>query len=671
MDPCRGQAYPVFWMLNQESAAEAEGGESAKTAKALSMDPIARDAFLNTAFELAPLGMAIVSPQGSLERVNRFFCELLGYAREELIGKNFSSFTHPDDKELSTEEFNQIVSSGAAPLRLEKRYRKKDGSTVEIVLHSAPVHDESGRTLALISVFEDVGARNEAARQLLAAQRAQRREQERYRALAEFSPIGIWQIDTEGFTQYLNPKMLQMLGLTVPSDLDGTTFHQFIAPEDLKQMSSEHALRPDGVASTYQVTLLGKGGTRRPVLIVGSPLVDGDGKLEGLMGSFVDLAERRALEADLRHLQKLDSVGRLAAGIAHDFNNLLMIIQAHLFTSAEEPLDEGQKESLDSALLASRRAADLTRQLLVFSRKQPMQQRVLEWNEATQRSLGMLRRILGADTRLRVDLSGRQLNVSADPGMLDHVLINLAVNARDAMDKKGIVEISTSVFVCEGWGFPGALDAPPGNYCRLSISDSGPGIPAELASQIFEPFFTTKAAGEGTGLGLSTAAEILRQHGGWLTVESKEQEGATFHLTLPAATAHATPTLLERQRRESNHQGARVLVVEAQPNVGQFLTGSLNRAGLRAQVTQSPIEASARLQTERFDVLVFDLETLPLEQINRYVDELRQHQPDLKAILMTSGRSSPTSLDAPGVKYLFKPFSSENLVAGIDALLQK
>lgn len=624
------------------------------------------DAFLNAAFRLAPLGMAILSPQGTFQRVNDSFCEFLGYSREELQGRSFVSLTHPEDQERSAERFERLLNNNH-PVRLEKRYTRKDGSIVDVLLHSSPVCDQHGSILGLVSIFEDISARKEAESKLLLAEQARKHEEERYQALAEFSPVGIWQINPEGYTRYVNSRMLQMLDLPSAGELEGITFHEFIAPEDLESLESNHSLRPDGVASTYQVTLVSRGGVRRPVLIVGSPLVNADGQLEGLMGSFVDLTERRALEADLRHLQKLDSVGRVAAGIAHDFNNLLMIIHAHFAMPHDEEAAQA-KESLQAARQAARRAVNLTRQLLVFSRKQPMKQRRVDWNDATQSNVGMLRRILGEQIRLRIDLSGEPAFVFADPAMLDHVLINLAVNARDAMERKGSVTLSTDRLKIESWGFDGAPDAAPGSYWRLSFSDDGPGILSELQTEICKPFFTTKDPERGTGLGLSTAAEILRQHGGWLTLESQPGQGATFHLILPESLAEAQPSLMERPRVCEVARKAAVLVVEAQTVVARFLSHSLGRAGHTSEQVEDVGEAFLLAAEKHFDLLILDLDLIPPTERQSLFLRFSQQNPGIKLLLMTGSHEISPERSAQRC-VLAKPFSSETLLAEVEALL--
>ncbi len=248
-----------------------------------------------------------------------------------------------------------------------------------------------------------------------------------------------------------------------------------------------------------------------------------------------DVTERQNLEAQLRQAQKMESVGQLAGGIAHDFNNILTVIQGHSSLLSMSPnLVEEAKDSAQQIGMAAERAANLTRQLLTFSRRQIMQPKNLDLNEVVNNMTKMLRRLLGEDISLQVSYTPSLPLIHADPGMMEQILLNLSINARDAMPKGGKLLVNTSVVTVDHGHAAEFQEAAPGNYVCLTVKDTGTGIPPEVLPHIFEPFFTTKDIGKGTGLGLATVYGIVQQHHGWVKADSTVNKETVFQIFLPA-----------------------------------------------------------------------------------------------------------------------------------------
>jgi signal transduction histidine kinase len=380
------------------------------------------------------------------------------------------------------------------------------------------------------------------------------------------------------------------------------------------------------------------------------------------------IADYQRLEEQLRQSQKMEAVGRLAGGVAHDFNNLLTVIAGYTALLRED-LGAGEQPELDEIQAAVKRASELTRQLLTFSRKQVWQPRILDVNGVVSGMEGMLRRLIGEDILLVTALAGELGRVKADPGQIEQVIMNLAVNARDAMPGGGKLVIETKPVHLEA----GQLSAlPAGRYVQLSVSDTGCGMNAETASRIFEPFFTTKEVGKGTGLGLSTALGIVAQSGGTITVESKIGVGTTFRAYLPW-TAEAASTDSSGRSAEALSAGkATILLVEDETPLRKLLLQVLRSAGhtvLEAASGDEALAVSAR-HSGHIDLLVTDV-VMPGMNGPELVAKLRGRRPTT-AILYTSGYDNELvdkkSLETTA-SFLPKPFSPRALLRRIDTLL--
>ena len=380
------------------------------------------------------------------------------------------------------------------------------------------------------------------------------------------------------------------------------------------------------------------------------------------------IADHQRMEEQLRQSQKMEAVGRLAGGVAHDFNNLLTVIAGYT-ALLKEDLGEREQPELDEIQGAVTRAAELTRQLLTFSRKQVWQPQVLEINTVVSRMEAMLRRLIGEDITLVSVLAGDLGKVKADPGQIEQVIMNLAVNARDAMPRGGKLIIETKAVQVEGGQI---ATLPAGRYTQLSVSDTGHGMSTETASRIFEPFFTTKEVGKGTGLGLSTALGIAEQSGGTLTVESKLGAGTVFRAYFSVTTEEAGDQADAWPSKSTSGGNATILLVEDETPLRKLISQVLKGAGhhvLDAASGDEALTLSAR-HSGRIDLMLTDV-IMPGMSGPELVAKLRNRRPAMTVVFMSGYDNElvdKTSLES-AASFLPKPFSPRALLNRIDSLL--
>jgi signal transduction histidine kinase len=398
-----------------------------------------------------------------------------------------------------------------------------------------------------------------------------------------------------------------------------------------------------------------------------SPVRDPDGNYFGRIWTFRDLTERRILEAQLRQAQKMDAVGQLAGGVAHDFNNILALIllqagQLRLETS----LSLEQLEAIRDIETAAQRAANLTRQLLLFSRKQTLQLLDLDLNETVAHLARMLERVLGEQIQMQFQYAPQPLPVKADPGMVDQILMNLTVNARDAMPAGGRLVIRTFAIDLDEAKAAQIPHARPGSFVGLSVSDNGSGIPPENLPKIFEPFFTTKPVGQGTGLGLATVFGIVHQHQGWINVFSEVGQGTTFEICLPrlVESAGLPPERLLPAALQKGHET--LLLVEDEPSLRELVRAVLSRLGYHVLTAASGVEAREIWNRHRDQIQLLITDMVMPEGISGpdLARLLRQKYPELK-VIFTSGYSVDLGNQElqleEGVNFLGKPFKTAHL----------
>ena len=413
-----------------------------------------------------------------------------------------------------------------------------------------------------------------------------------------------------------------------------------------------------------------KNGTVRgaTVAMTGTPLIGDHDDLMGGVAVLRDVTKQRDLETKLNQSHKMEAIGRLAGGVAHDFNNLLVVIHSYAELLREELLDDGKRDDLDEILAAARRAAALTKQLLAFSRSEPVQPTELRLSEVVSGIEKMLRRIIGENIELITDIAPSLGVVRADAGQLDQVILNLSINARDAMPGGGQLNIST-----QNVSFNAEQDArtdmPPGEYVMLAVTDSGTGMGLETQRRIFEPFFTTKDVGQGTGLGLATVYGIVQQSGGQIRVYSQLGHGTAFKIYFPRLDEVPTAGDLQSDEAPVATGSGTLLIVEDDSAVRQVAARVLRNRGYTVLEARRPSEAR-RICAEHgtaIDLLLTDV-IMPECTGTELARELSLLHPHMRVVYMSGypgGAASRLGALGPGAAYLEKPFSPTTLAEKI------
>ena len=485
------------------------------------------------------------------------------------------------------------------------------------------------------------------------------RLQERYRDLFENASDIIFTLNDEGRFTSLNHSAEKAFGAPREELLQTSLYDKVDGQCRPRLREVLQRLAEGEVAPTIELTVRGQDGqdiimetTTRAIRRVGDPI--------GYQCIARDVAERRQLEAQLRQMQKMESIGQLAAGVAHDYNNLMTIVIGHTEMLLADSVEPWLAESLQEVAQAAHRAADLTRQLLAFSRRQLMSPKSLDLNKTVRDLSKMLGRLLGEHIALTCDLTEESSFLMADIGMLEQVIVNLAVNARDAMPEGGMLHIGTVVTRVDDTHTRRNSEARPGEFVCLVVRDAGIGMDAYTLARAFEPFFTTKEVGKGTGLGLSTVFGIVKQHEGWIEAESEPDSGSTFRVFFPRCPEHE-PLEQARPKKTAATGNETVLAVEDEPQVLQLLVDVLERTGYRVHSAGNGPDALVHWQRHQgqIDLLVTDMVMPGGMTGTQLARRLRQDQPDLK-IVYCSGYSTDLFAIAgslrPGEAILPKPF---------------
>ena len=509
--------------------------------------------------------------------------------------------------------------------------------------------------------------RREVEQRLQLSEEAMRAKEQRFRSLIEHAHDLITVVDANGVARFQSPSSRHILGYA-PDEITGRPVFEFVHPDDVAKVKAglTRAQAEVGQARHIEARFRRADGAWRTLEVIGRRMIDGGEPV--VVVNARDITDRRTLEEQFRQAQKMEAIGQLAGGVAHDFNNILlaMMTQVELSLMAPSVPDE-IRHNLGEIGAAAERAAGLTRQLLAFGRRQVMQPRQLDVNESIRGLSRMLHRILGEDVQLQLDLHPAPLVVRADAGMLDQVLMNLAVNARDAMPKGGRLVIATgprSLAPEEAERIP---DASSRSYVSVRVTDTGSGIAPEHLPHIFEPFFTTKGVGKGTGLGLATVFGIARQHRGSVAVRSEVGAGTTFEVLLPASDAAPDEVAPGAAPALQRGAGETILVVEDEPDVRLLTVAVLERYGYRAIAASSGADAIgvAGRHAGAVDLLFTDLVMPGGMKGWELAEQLQASRPGLK-VIFTSGYSADLAgrelVIEEGRNFLQKPYSIHQLL---------
>ncbi len=616
-------------------------------------------------FLAAPAGISVSGlGDGRLLEINQEFSRLFGHTRDEAIGRtSFELGLWLDSGDRG--RILRLLAARGEVKDLELQLRAKDGRIVTL-RYSAQAIELEGQSL-LLSAFVDITQRKQ-------AEEALRRSQEQYQALVGGVRDVIFAMSPDGTLEALNPAFAEITGWPREEWL-GRPFVGLLHPEDVPAaVGLLQRVLQDEPRPTAQLRVRTRDGGHR-VGEFHTTVQRRDGAIVGILGIVRDITDRLALEEQFRQAQKMEAVGQLAGGVAHDFNNLLTVIRSYSDLILDGlPAEDERRADIEEIREAARRATVLTRQLLAFSRRQVLQPSVVSLNTVVTGAERLLRRLIGEDVTLVTRLDPTLGAVKADPGQLEHVIMNLAVNARDAMPDGGTLTVET-VNVPLGTVAPADLVTvmPPADYVLLRVADTGSGMDAETMAHLFEPFFTTKELGKGTGLGLATVYGVVKQSGGYIAVESEPGRGAAFSIYLPRVRGSAELGEAGPDRPGSLEGNETILLVEDEGAVRTVACQSLRRLGYTVLEAADGGAAMlvARRQETPIAILVTDV-VMPGMDGAALADRLRADHPGLKVLLM-SGYAYDVALQQaalePGLHFLQKPFTPEVLARRVRDVL--
>jgi PAS domain S-box-containing protein len=622
-------------------------------------------------FEKTPLPMWVCD-QNTLEilEVNDAALSAYGYARHEFLRTTVKDLVAAEDQDAFVAALTQLVNDQGSLAATKRYWRqcKQNRTTFVAELTWTPL-SFLGRAAALVLVRDPP----ESMQTMLSVQK----NEEWFRAILESSPIPLLITNPlDGQILYANNELGRMVGLPPQALVGQKTMDFYNDPADRAKLLA--MLERDGVVRNHEVKVKRADGKTFWVIGSGCYLTVGSSRV--ILSGYYDITDRKEMEEENRTLQeqlllaqKMEAVGRLAGGVAHDFNNLLTVINGYcevlLLTS---PPTTPYRQEIEQIRQAGKRAAALTQQLLAFSRHQVQMPQVFDLNPIVSNVGTMIQRLLGEDIELMTAVDPSPQFVRADPGQIEQVLMNLAVNARDAMPQGGKLTIETSqVDITESSKRSQTLT--PGPYVMLSVTDTGCGMDAATKARIFEPFFTTKEVGKGTGLGLSTVYGIVNQNGGAITVYSEPGYGSTFRLYLPQVSKEADTFTMETRLQELPRGQERVLVVEDEPGVRSLVVKTLRRHGYTVLEARHGFEGLivAGQYPEPIHLLMTDV-VMPQMSGGELATRLLQSRPGLKILYMSGYSESGVvhqGLLNPGTAFLQKPFDLEGLMQKVREVL--
>ena len=597
-------------------------------------------------------------PDCGLENfVSEYIQEMLGYSTEEWLATPdfWKSIVRPGH---STRNPNWPLVEAAGERTVEEvPLVAKDGRTVWVEAHSVGIPGGPDTMLGTRGVMIDVTERKR-------SEDALKVSEDRYRDLVENAIDIIYVHDLEGNYTSVNKAAERITGYA-RREILGMNMREILAPEYLEPSAQMLASKLDGSENTsYEVEVIAKTG-RRITLEVNTRLMLVNGRPVGVQGIARDITERKLLEEKYRQSQKLEAIGMLAGGIAHDFNNLLTAIAGYSeITLAKMPASDPLRPNIQEIKEVGERASALTHQLLAFSRKQVLKPVVHNLNSVLRGIDAMLRRIIRENVELELDLDDELNSIEADPGQLEQVIVNLAVNAQDAMPAGGRLMISTrNILVTDPGDVPGVM-LSTGAWVKTTVCDSGEGIDKEMLGRIFEPFFTTKSPGKGSGLGLSTVHGIVKQSGGEIVVNSSRGEGTTFEIYLPAARPASVErkVIADTEADAAGHET--ILVVEDDDSVRRLVREILAQNGYEVLEAASG-DAALAICSERTDPIHLLLTDLVMPKLSgvELTEKVKALHPEARSLVMT-GYGNEIPEDSPfrsSTGFIDKPFTPDSL----------
>jgi len=602
-----------------------------------------------TSVYASPVPIIALDTQNRVTIWNPAAERVFGWSEAEVLGRPDPIV--PENADDATVLFESL-RLGETLTGVEVLRRKRDGSLIVLSLSATPLWDNDHKVRGIIKFLTDITEHKN-------VEQALRRAEEKYRSIFENAVDGIYQTTPDGKYVSANPALVRMLGFDSADDLivSHTDIGQkeYVDPErraEFVQLMEQYSFVQSFEYQVYRKD-------RKIIWVSENAHVvrNAEGRILYFEGTVQDITQQRELEQQLRHMQKIEAIGRLAGGVAHDFNNILMAISSFAeLLYGKMPPDESRKY-VDEIVKATDRAASLTQSLLAFSRKQVLAPRVIDLNALIAEQADMLKRLISENIQLRFAPGAALGRVKADPGQIQQLVMNLVINARDAMSKGGEIVIETSNAILDQAAKRLEFSASDGNYVLLTVTDNGCGMDSETQSHIFEPFFTTKEQGKGTGLGLATVFGIVQQSSGHISVRSEPDAGTTFTIYLPRVEEAVQPirTHYSNDALEGNET---VLLVEDEEAVRKSAAEYLEGNGYTVLVASCGLEAVqiAERRKQPIHLLLSDV-VMPAMSGRDLAEQIKCLHPETKIVFMSGYSNNLLSNPlSPGQVLLQKPF---------------
>ncbi|MGM0454049.1 MAG: PAS domain S-box protein [Thermodesulfobacteriota bacterium] len=597
-----------------------------------------------------------VSP--NIERIS-------GYRPEEIIGRSYANFLHPDDRENLGEQFRKIIAGEA--VATERLYETRDGRAIWFMTNARPIK-ENDRIIGIQGLLVDITQRKQ-------VEQALQQSEEKYRTILETIEDGYFEADLAGNLTFFNDALYQMLGYEKEA-LMGMNYRQAMDAEFARRVYAEfnRVYRTGKSVNIFNGELIRKDGSTCYVETLVSPVKDTDGQVTGFKGIARDVSERKKLNAQIRQLQKMEAIGTLAGGIAHDFNNILSSVIGYTELSIDEvPQDTVLHHNLSAVLEAGNRAKALVKQILTISRREEQEFAPVQIVPLLKETLKMMRATTPATIEIRENIANESFIVRTDPTQFHQVIVNLATNAVKAMENEsGILAVDVEAVNLDEHMTQKHPEVVSGDYARITVSDTGIGIASHHLDKIFEPYFTTwQKTVDGSGLGLSVVYSIVRKHNGFVTVYSEIGRGTTFHVYMPMAE-NRRPKAAKPPEETLPRGTEHILVLDDEPQIVNMMQQKLNRLGYTATTATSSKEAldQFRLSPERFDLVLTDM-SMPRMTGDTLAHAIKAIRPDMPVILCTgyNEKLDENSRDLPIEALLMKPADQKTLATTIRRVL--
>lgn len=621
----------------------------------------------------SPAFYIAISPEGRVLFMNRSLLKALGYTEREVIGRDcLTSFFPAEERESLSRVFNKIIKNRERTVN-ENHIIGKDGTKRLVQWHSMPIVDRDDKIEYFFGVGIDITERKKAERHL-------EEERQRFFLLAENAPFGLALIESNGRFTYINTKFKEMFGYDMNDTPDGRTWCRKVYPDpdyrrrviatwfnDVEKFKQNPSMK-EGRQWTFTVTC--KDNTQKFINFILVLLPTGS-----YLMTYEDITELKQLQSQLLHSQKMEALGSFVGGVAHDFNNILTAVMGFARLAMMRIEEKERLRAYISLIMtASEKASRLIKKLLSFARKQETNLEVIDLNNIIEHSKELLKRLTREDIELEFSLSDSKINVMADAVQIGQVLINLVANARDAMPQGGRLKIQTATTYLDEKFVDVYRYGKPGHYALITISDTGTGIPEELKNKIFEPFFTTKEIDKGTGLGLSIVYGIIKQHKGYIDLESQPGHGTTFRIYIPLAEEGIKPSS-KREKTEIIGGKETIFLAEDDEMVRIFERDVLEEQGYKVieAVDGEDTLIKFNFHKDKIDLVILDV-IMPKKNGKEVYDDIRKIDPEIP-VLFTSGYTfdiiEQKGIDKDKADIIRKPIVYDVLLRKVRELLDK